>query len=80
MAKQSAPFSSLPRNVSVERRNLRYARVVGVTPVPQPNVGDAFRVVSAVASYANAFEANKVTIPFFGAISSAWSKRKVWRP
>jgi len=75
MAKLSAPYSSLPRNVSVERRNLRNARVGGLPARPQPNVGDAFRVVSAAAAYKNAFNDNLETIPFFGAIKSAWEKR-----
>jgi len=78
MAKLSAPYTSLPRNVSVERQNLRNARVVGLPSRAQPNVGDAFRVVSAAAAYKNAFTDNLVTIPFFGAVKGAWDARKDW--
>jgi hypothetical protein len=80
MAKQSAPFSSLPRNLSVERRNLRTARVTGLVRPAQPNTRDAFRVVSAAVAYKQAFDDNKTTIPFFGELSDAWAARKDWRP
>jgi len=78
MAKLSAPYTSLPRNVSVERKNLRSARVDGLPARTQPNTGDAFRVVSAAVAYKNAFTNNLVTIPFFGAIKASWDARKDW--
>ena len=75
MARLSQSFTSVETDVIAGPRIYREARLGQREVVETPNIGDAFKAVTAVQRMREAYESQKEVNPLVRALASAWAVR-----